>query len=36
MPKQIMKLSNIESKKTEFIFITAYDIAKNQRPYSDA
>ncbi|XP_060846231.1 uncharacterized protein LOC132925892 [Rhopalosiphum padi] len=35
MPKQIMKLSNIESKKTEFIFRTAYYIAKNQRPYSD-
>lgn len=35
MPKQLMKLSDIESKTTEYIFRTAYYIAKNQRPYSD-
>lgn len=30
-----MKLSDIECKKTEYIFRTAYYIAKNLRPYSD-
>jgi hypothetical protein len=35
MPKQLMKLSDIHSKKTEYIFRIAYCIAKNQCRYSD-
>lgn len=35
IPKQLMKLCDIKLKKTEYIFRTAYCIAKNQRPYSD-
>lgn len=35
MPKQIIKLSDLNLKTTEYVFNTAYYIAKNQRPYSD-
>lgn len=35
MPIEVMKLSDINTKTTEYIFRTAYYIAKNQRPYSD-
>lgn len=35
MPNQILKMSNADVNNTKNIFMTAYFIAKNQRPFTD-